>query len=711
MQVTGAEARATQISILTAALALAHQVAAKSLREGVFLATFSVTQLPWMMLGTALASIPTALLVARLMGRWGPTRLAPALFLVNGLAAFSEWWLLPSAPRAIAIAVYLHVSIGGALVVSAFWSIINECFDPHTLKKVVGRIGASCTLGGLAGGLLMERAAHSLSARTGLLVIGGLALAAALSTRLLAGAVSISKPSPEEPQARERITGYLRTLALLVAGTAAASAFGDFALKQAAVARFSSMETLVRFFAVFYTAASLVSFLIQALLSRRVLDTIGVGPTLSLPPLLGVALGGISLFSPSLVTIGALRGGDLALGPSLFRSAYEPLFTPIAAASKRRSKALIDVVFDKGGAAFASVLILAILSGGQLLIQRAPLVLAIAASALTVFLSTRAQRSYVVALEGALRAGTLHEHLAFDDDTRRLLLSATSTGIDRDKLLQHIARIRQGKVELAEPVQSEEERKTAPPEPLEQVVSDVRVLVGSDVRAILAVLARPELDARLAAFVVPHLGQDELVNATVQALRAMGHGALGVLAEAMLSSSQPAVVRRRVPHVLRSGRGDRVVRTLFWALSADAIEVRYRAALALAEVTRDDKDLLPDRQQIYALALLELARGPLQRAAIDHVFALLALGLDRGAAELARQGVLSEDPKLRGTALEYLESLLPESVRMPLVAALAGFAGPREQSVRKQADGDPVAELKRSFRADLASPSLGVDPD
>ena len=709
--------------MLTAALALAHQVAAKSLREGVFLATFSVKQLPWAMLGAALFSVPSALLVARLMGRFGPTRLAPALFVVNALAAFLEWWLLPGAPRPIAIAVYLHISIGGALVVSAFWSIINECFDPHTLKKVVGRIGASCTLGGLAGGLLMERAAHWLSARSGLLVIGALALTAAISSQLLAGAVPTAKPSADEPKGRERITGYLRTLALLVAGTAAASAFGDFALKQAAVARFSSMETLVRFFAAFYTVASLVSFLIQALLSRRVLDALGVGPTLSVPPLLGVLLGGVSLFSPSLVTIGALRGSDLALGPSLFRSAFEPLFTPIAAASKRRSKALIDVVFDKGGDAFASVLILGILSGGPWLIQRAPLVLAIAASALTVFLSLRAQRGYVVALEARLRAGTSNEELDFDDDARRLLLSATATGIDRAKLVEHIARMRQGKTELRGPTQSvlpasaepslphAELRKTAPPEAPEQIVADVRVLVGSDVRALQSVLARPDLDARLAAFVVPHLGRDELVKAAVSSLRAMGHGALGVLAEAMHSSSLPAVVRRRVPHVLRSGRGDRVVRTLFWALSADAIEVRYRAALALAEVTRDDKDLLPDRQQVFALVLIEVARGPLDRPTIDHVFALLALGLNRGSVELARQGVLSEDRKLRGTALEYLESLLPEAVRTPLVSALAELAGPRETSVGKHADSDLLEELKRSFQADLAPPTLGTDPD
>ena len=92
------------------------------------------------------------------------------------------------------------------------------------------------------------------------------------------------------------------------------------------------------------------------------------------------------------------------------------------------------------------------------------------------------------------------------------------------------------------------------------------------------------------------------------------------------------------------------------------------------------------------------------------LIALLALALKRGPLELAREGVLSEDRKLRGTALEYLESLLPETVRAPLVAALAEHAGPRDVAER-QANTDLLEELRRSFRADLPAPSLGNDPD
>jgi len=695
------------LAMAAAALALAHHVAARSLREGLFLATFPVAQLPKAMLGAALLAIPMALLVALGWAVIGPGRLTPFLFLLSAAGSVCEWWLLPNLPRAVAIAVYLHVSIWGALLVSAFWSIVNETFDPHSLKAVVGRIGGFCTLGGLAGGLMMERVAHALSARTSLLLLGAIALAAAIFMQRLGAHLPAARPVRESPKARERLTGYLRTLALLVACTAAVSAFGDFALKQAAAARYTNLESLVRFFAVFYTAAALASFLLQVLVARRLLDLIGVGRTLSVPPLFGIVLGTVSLLAPSLVTIGAMRGSDLALGPSLYRTAFEPLFTPVAAASKRRSKALIDVVFDKGGETLASVLILGLLSAASPLLRHAPSALVVLSSALAVLLSLRAQRGYVTELEASLRAGTANYDLPDADDARRLLKLGTTMDAAREQMMAQIAELRKSKVEPRPSTPSPEQ---LPEEPVEPLVAALRVLLGRDIRALRELLSGPALDARLAAFVIPHLGHEALAKPAVEALRKMGPAVYGVLGEAMHSTTLPVVVRRRIPHALRGARDARVVHLLFDALSCPGIEVRYRAALALSEIAGEDRDLLPDPSRVYALVLNEVAHGPLDRAAIDHVFALLALTLHRGSLELARQGVLSEDRKLRGTALEYLESLLPETVRSPVVAALAEHAGPRDPS-EKQPSLDLLGELQRSFRADLPVPSLATEPD
>jgi len=689
--------------MLTAALAIAHQVAGKSLREGLFLSTYAVADLPKVMLGSALGAIPIVLLVARLMTRHGPDTLTPLLFVASALFSVTEWLLFPQLPRAIALAVYLHVSIGGALLVSAFWSVVNERFDPHTMKRLIGRITASATLGGLLGGAAMERVAHWLSARSALLAVAGMCTLAALGTRMLAA--SAESPSSPASRAQEpvRFSGYLWTLALLTMTMAAASAFADFGLKQAAAARFVSAESLVRFFAVFYTGASLLSFLLQAFVSPRLFDSIGLGGTLAVAPFTGVALGALASLSPSFLSLSALRGADMALGPSLFRSAFEPLFTPLPSATKRATKSLIDVVFDKGGDACASLMILLLATAGPLLVQRAPLLLATFAFALALLLALRARQGYIGELEASLRAGAVSlEAVEIEDPAAHLTLSATSLGIDRDKLREEIARAR------AERAGAPTEAPAAPGE-LRQIVDDVRVLLGNDSAALRTLLSRSSLDARLAAFVMPHLANTQLAKPAVAALRAMGTDVVGLLADVMLNDAQALAVRRRIPHVLRSMRGPRVASALIRALSAEALDVRYRAALALLEVTREDRELLPEAKDVFTLALKEIERGPLSEAGSDHMFALLSLCTTRGSLELVRQGLKTDDRKLRGTALEYLESLLPEAVRGPLVQALAERPEPRESGARSELQ--LLEELKRSIRADLSPQTLAGDPD
>lgn len=693
--------------MLTAALAIAHQVAGKSLREGLFLSTYSVSDLPKVMLGSALAAIPLVLLVARLMTRHGPDKLTPALFMVSALLSLLEWALLPALPRAIALTVYLHVSIGGALLISAFWSVVNERFDPHTLKHWIGRITASATLGGLLGGVAMERVARWVNARSALPLLAGMCACAALCSFRLAGSQNVA-PSPAARSTEPvRFTRYLYTLALLVTSLAAGSAFADFALKQAAVARFGSAEALVRFFALFYTGASLASFLLQALVARPLFASVGLGGTLAVAPLAGLGLGALATSAPSFLSISALRGADLALGPSLFRSAFEPLFTPLPSATKRATKSLIDVVFDKGGDAVASSLILLVSFTGPTLLARAPMFLATSAFGLGLLLALRAKRGYLSELEASLRAGTVSiETVEKEDPAARLTMSATTLGIDRDKLREQIARARaEHAASTAELENAEESAESA------KLTRELRVLLGSNQAAIRTLLQSSELDPRLAIFVVPHLGSEALMQSTLSALRGMGPDVMGLLADVMLSSSQPATVRRRVPHVLRVLRGPRVASALTRALAADALEVRYRAALALQEVTRDEPALRPDAKDVLALVLQELQGTPLSQAATDHVFALLALCTARGALELVRQGLKTDDRRLRGTALEYLETMLPENVRAPIVQALSQRPEPLGPKHEARSEAQLVDELRRSLRGELSPQALAGEPD
>jgi hypothetical protein len=65
---------------------------------------------------------------------------------------------------------------------------------------------------------------------------------------------------------------------------------------------------------------------------------------------------------------------------------------------------------------------------------------------------------------------------------------------------------------------------------------------------------------------------------------------------------------------------------------------------------------------------LELGDALRERSSrsLEHVFVLLSLVLPRQPLQIAFQGLHTEDPQLRGTALEYLETALPAPVREKL---------------------------------------------
>jgi hypothetical protein len=94
--------------------------------------------------------------------------------------------------------------------------------------------------------------------------------------------------------------------------------------------------------------------------------------------------------------------------------------------------------------------------------------------------------------------------------------------------------------------------------------------------------------------------------------------------------------------------------------------LRERCAQALARVRSQSPALVVPRQTLLEMAAHEASRAGESQRQLDHVFTLLSLALDRGAIEIARRALRSGDEALRGTALEYLDNVLPAAVRGPL---------------------------------------------
>lgn len=254
----------------------AQYIAGRAARDALFLAHFEPTALPGMIAGTSVFAILLVVASSKLLGRLSPGAYIPAAFAANATLLLGVWGLATPLPRMAAPLLYLLVSGVGPLLSSGFWLMASERFDPRTAKRRFGQIGAAGTIGGLLGGLVAARV--SSVAGVGAIVPVLVALNAVCAWRTRSWARLSSEParSPSMPAALPTRSGvrilletrYLRQLALVMLLATIAAAFVDYAFKVQVKATFEAGPKLGSFFAFYYTAVSLISFVLQAFASR-----------------------------------------------------------------------------------------------------------------------------------------------------------------------------------------------------------------------------------------------------------------------------------------------------------------------------------------------------------------------------------------------------------------------------------------------------------
>ena len=639
-----------------AGLLVAQLVAAKATRDGFFLSNFPVKDLPIAAGLTAGLSLAGVLAFSRAMARWSPPVTMRWVLATSATLLAAEWSLALAAPRLAAVAVYAHAGVFGATLVSGFWSVINERFDPYTARRVIGRIGTGASLGGVAGGLLTWRAAGRIGVPTLLLAMAGLTLACLAVLEVVhraSGSPAARPPSapPAPAHALRLIRGhpYLRNVALLVALCAVMESALDYVLSAAVTNRLARGGPLMSFFALYHTGVGILALALQTGLARRLLERLGLGGTLAVQPAV-VAVGALlAAAAPGAWPRVALRGAQAVLRNSLFRSAYELLFTPLAPEQKRPTKAWLDVGADRLGTIAGSALVLLAL----LVPGKATVLLLAAASALAVLavaLTRRLQAGYVGALAESLRAGTVQlDPDEVMDATTRFMLTAAAPW------------------ERAMAVEPAPAPPAVPPAPAAEPLGDaVLALRSGDRDRIGRVLRDPAMALELVSLVVPLLARDDLFTETVAALRRLAGRCTGQLVDVLLDPQQDPVVRRRVPRVLKTVPTQRAVDGLLAALRDSRFDVRYRSAQTLAHLRQQDPSLVVAAADGFAAALRELQGGRPSPRGLEHVFRLLSLGLPGEPVAMALRAWRAGDTSLRGTALEYLENILPPAVSAAL---------------------------------------------
>ena len=432
---------AVAAATVAAGLLIAQQVAGRTTRDALFLSTFDVRSLPWMMMASAMLALIGAEAMSVALARRSPHRVVPVAAGLSALLLVLEWLLTLVAPPAAAILLYLHVATFGGALISGFWSLVNERFDPYTARQVVARIGTGAAAGGLAGGVLALAASRLLPVAATLLLLSGLHGLALVALRRTRGEAAASPAEERAPALALPLLArvpYLRTLALVVGLGAVVDALLDFLFKAKTAEQFVGGGEMMTVFAIFHTGMSLVSLVFQGTLARTALNRFGLAGTVAVRPAADLAVSLLGAAVPRFATAVMARGTHETISNSFFRSGYELLYTPLPEAEKRRVKAVVDVAVDKAGTLVGSAVIAAVLALSPIGAPSKLFVLAAAVSLVALVLSRRLHVGYVGALEESLRAGQVRlDPSEVHDRTTQLTLAHTGI-IERSALLEQI---------------------------------------------------------------------------------------------------------------------------------------------------------------------------------------------------------------------------------------------------------------------------------
>lgn len=716
-------------AMLCAAAVTAQFVGGKATRDAVFLTAFSFTALPVMVIATSVFSIFLVIVNAAAARRIQPAAFIPVAFAGSGILFLIEWLLTFRLRSAAAVIIYLHISGAGPLLGSGFWLIATERFDPRTAKRRFGQIAGAGTLGGLVSALLAERIAALLGAVAMLPFLGVFHLLSAWQVRRLALESDRLVPTPLDAARRMQSVvapsrsgwrvlasePYLRRLALLVLLGTLSAALLDYLMKAEAVRTFGRGANLLRFFALYYAATALITFVVQISASRYMLQRFGLAAATSTPSI-AAAVGGLgSLLAPGLQSIVTARAAETVCRGALFRSGYELFFTPIPSLDKRAAKSIIDVAFDRmGDAVGGGVIRLAMIFVPVALLNSTIVGLSVACSLAATLLASRLNRGYRYSLERGLVKRAVEIDLAdVEDSTTRSQILETL----------HIPA-----AALPRKTRDLDVGGAAAIESLDPEMQIIVALRSRNRDRIVPILRSGDgLKPPLVPHVIPLLAWDPVSADAIFALRKVAEERIGQLTDALIDPNQDFAVRRRLARVFAVCVSQRAADGVLLGLDDLRFEVRFHCGRSLAAIIEKNPLVRIDAERIFAVVLREADVGTgvwevrhLLDAGLDtddnmpssivvrdranqslaHVFTLLSLVLPREPLQIAYRGLHTDDQYLRGTALEYLEGVLPPMIRQRLWPYLEDRGRPKGPS-RPQAE--ILAELLASNKSILVN--------
>jgi ATP/ADP translocase/CRP-like cAMP-binding protein/HEAT repeat protein len=373
VQLREGEAATALLMFLYSFLAMTSYNIIKPITRSEFISNLGADNVPWVTFGMGVTigvimqgyTRAIAVVPRRWMIPVTQVGLAGLLLLFWFLFTFvrSDW---------VAVAFYVVSLILSILLISQFWTLANDVYDPRQAKRIFGFIGGGASLGGATGAGLTAFLVQTVGSRTMILisaVVMGICLAIVMTIirrEQTAGTTDASKTGEEEGVSGGealrllRSSRHLQIISLVIGFGAVVSNLAEQQVLMAA-AEFKGAENadaIAAFLGQLIVYLSLIGFVIQVTLTSRIHRLLGIGFALLMLP---VSMGGAAvlvLLNRALWAPSVGRIVDTSIRYTIDKTSREVLFLPLPLDLKYRAKPFIDVTMDRFAKGLGALLIL-----------------------------------------------------------------------------------------------------------------------------------------------------------------------------------------------------------------------------------------------------------------------------------------------------------------------------------------------------------------
>jgi len=260
---------------------------------------------------------------------------------------------------------WIWANIFIVVLVTQFWILVNDVFNPREAKRLIGFVGGGGLLGGIFGALLTgvlgrKVPEYLLPIAFGILIISIFVVNSIfIWQRKKNPPVDKVKKKDQTKRTKPAKVGfldsfntirknkYLMLLAVVVILTVIVATFIDYQSKTVIDIYEDRIDRMLLIFGFFHAGLLVLPFFISIFMTSAIIRRLGIGLTLLLFPfVLLLCAGGIAVW-PILPLAYAIKASDKSLSFSVNQFVRELLYIPISPELKYKAKVFIDMFLNR----------------------------------------------------------------------------------------------------------------------------------------------------------------------------------------------------------------------------------------------------------------------------------------------------------------------------------------------------------------------------